>query len=78
MEKKLPSGLYELKYVDYGNVEAVSVDDMRPMVEKYAEIPCLALKCSMHGNTCYEMFMITIAILFMWTKPYPSDVMARE
>ncbi|XP_041369148.1 tudor domain-containing 6-like isoform X2 [Gigantopelta aegis] len=49
VEKKLPKGLFELKYVDYGNVESVSIDDMRPMVKEFAEIPYLAVRCSLHG-----------------------------
>lgn len=50
--------------VDWGNVEIVSVSQLRPLVKKILDIPCLALHCRLDGIYPFQKSMVFHFICF--------------
>ena len=38
-----------MKYVDYGNVEVISADQIRVLLKEFKDLPAQAVKFSIHG-----------------------------
>ena len=54
LTKMLKSGTaFEVHYIDYGNNEVVSSNQLRPLKPKYCRLPCQALKCRLNGSEVY-------------------------
>lgn len=51
-----PDGSLAVQYVDFGNKEILSTNQLRPMKPDFAELPIPAFKCSLYG-------MYTIAVI---------------
>ena len=52
--KMLKSGTaFEVHYIDYGNNEVVSSNQLRPLKPEFCQLPCQALKCRLNGSEVY-------------------------
>lgn len=54
MENIISDRVVQVRFVDYGNVEEVPVDNMRQISSSFLELPFQGIKCWLSGGSSYE------------------------
>ena len=50
----LASGKVEVNYVDYGNCEVISKEDVKRTMPEFMQLPIQAVQCALSDVACYE------------------------
>ncbi|XP_052771757.1 tudor domain-containing 6-like [Mya arenaria] len=50
VKSKTDAGLYSVQFVDYGNTDDVKTENLRPLDEKFANLPAMAVRCQLNGS----------------------------
>lgn len=54
VENIISDRVVQVRFVDYGNVEEVPVDNMRQISSSFLELPFQGIKCWLSGGSSYE------------------------